>query len=281
MATIQNKKQELDDVRRIIELDVKEVSLVDKPAIRREFLVIKRLEDAMGAFKNEAETNTPQESVAKGETKPQVDDTANTPAEPAEPASEEATPPEDETIPEVPGDKDGSEKSGTNDEEGEPVAKASNPATAAAVLPKGISVQISPDGSVSVHGEPINKGKTFTAGRIKTIKEAIGQLMGILSEVDEPKTTEPKTTEPKTTEPKTTEPTSKSDSVPVVNDGEDKLIAKLNELVSAVKDTKDATTALSKRVDEIEGIRPSSTSVDGEGGTDQVETKKGFWDGVV
>jgi len=43
-------------VRRIVDLEVKEVSLVDRPAIRRTFLVIKRLEEkTMGAFANDLE----------------------------------------------------------------------------------------------------------------------------------------------------------------------------------------------------------------------------------
>ena len=41
--------------RRIVDLDVNEVSLVDRPAIRRKFVVIKRLEDGMGAFEMDPE----------------------------------------------------------------------------------------------------------------------------------------------------------------------------------------------------------------------------------
>lgn len=41
--------------RRIVDLDVNEVSLVDRPAIRRKFVIIKRLEDEMGAFEMDPE----------------------------------------------------------------------------------------------------------------------------------------------------------------------------------------------------------------------------------
>ncbi len=41
--------------RRIVDLDVEEVSLVDRPAIRRKFVIIKRLEDEMGAFEMDPE----------------------------------------------------------------------------------------------------------------------------------------------------------------------------------------------------------------------------------
>ncbi len=54
--------------REILQLKAKEVSMVDRPAILREFLVIKRqtTEDNMGAFESEERTDTKIEDILKG-----------------------------------------------------------------------------------------------------------------------------------------------------------------------------------------------------------------------
>jgi len=44
-----------DGVRELLELEVREVSLVDRPAIKREFVIVKRLGDTMGNFAPDSE----------------------------------------------------------------------------------------------------------------------------------------------------------------------------------------------------------------------------------
>jgi hypothetical protein len=56
-----------EDAREILALDVKEVSLVDRPAIQRKFLVVKRQEDNMGAFDSESGNATENTVIEKME----------------------------------------------------------------------------------------------------------------------------------------------------------------------------------------------------------------------
>lgn len=49
-------KTELKGARELLDLDVREVSLVDRPANLREFLVVKRLEDPMGLYESDYST---------------------------------------------------------------------------------------------------------------------------------------------------------------------------------------------------------------------------------
>ena len=57
-----SKKQRNKKPRELLDLDIREVSLVDRPAIRRKFLVIKRDEDGENMSDEQALSSEPQEA---------------------------------------------------------------------------------------------------------------------------------------------------------------------------------------------------------------------------
>ncbi len=59
-------KEDLKGARELVDLDVREVSLVDRPANLREFLVAKRMEDNMGVFETEYDGGVDPSQVAPG-----------------------------------------------------------------------------------------------------------------------------------------------------------------------------------------------------------------------
>lgn len=190
----------LRDAREMLAVDVGEVSLVDRAAILREFAVVKNLEEApMPAFqpktvdinKNAGEVKCPSEKCQ-----------AVNKAEAAECSKCGGKMAKAEKSKES--DKDSDDK-GKADEDMEkklkalaPNANAAQIASAVKMLTEagvtkseggegasGVTIQISPDGSVNVSGVPVTKARVFTKGRTEAIKAALGGLANILKDVDE------------------------------------------------------------------------------------------------
>lgn len=287
--------------RRYLALRPKEVSLVDEPANMREFLVTKRRdpttpEDTMGDKTTTTTTteteSTPYkdvtavktfldtlgkaegapkealESVSKmldavagaAESKPEGEPKAETTETPV---AKTESKPEGEPKTETPVAKSEGEPKTETKPEGEPEL-------ANMVVVKG-------DGTVLINQDVVaQKGKTFSKGRTNELAGAFQGLATVMNEVD-PEGTKAALSKlgfsasGATETPATTEtPVAKSVEPALTSEFMDKL----NAIVTSVEN-------VTKRVGAIEDARTPSKSVEGEGGTDTAEVKKGFWNGVL
>lgn len=248
------KAKDTDKARQIVAVDVEEVSLVDKPAIRREFLIIKRLEDTMsGAF--DEETRTDQVNKQDGDDKNQAAAEENK-GDSTEATTEESGASEDaateEGGQEASTEEGATEESGSGDDDKTPVEKDNKPVPA---------VQMFEDGTIIVKGQPVNKGQVFTEEKANKVKSA---LEAVLKELT-----------PESTTQKGVKKDAGNQEQP------NTVSTKLDEVLKAIGDVKKGQQKLEKRVEDIEKTREPSQSVEDEGVTDTQEVKKSFWNGVV
>ena len=277
--------------RRILDVDVREVSLVDRAANLRQFLVIKRLEDQlMPAFEEE-----------RGQTMSDV--------EKAKKQSEEMT---DEEKKKAKMEEEANRKAAEEEKQ-----KAMNPDAVAGMLrslkgaglPKaavdslvswletqkqddkypspeaktksldGVQVAIMDDGGIFVAGQPVVKSKKFTESRINTVKEIVTQLMQLLNEVDQDAAKALMDGFVKEMPKGMPEGSGMSSMVrPQGTTGMQKADFDLKAELEK-RDTQIAN--LQKRLDEALGTRQASKSVSTDGGTDTKTVKKSMWDGVL
>lgn len=288
--------------RRILDVDVREVSLVDRAANLHQFLVIKRLEDQlMPAFEEERGQTMRDAEKSKKKVEEMSDEEKK--------KAEEMT---DEEKKKAKMEEEAKRQAAARDEEKQ---KAMNPAAIAGMLrglkgaglpksavdsliswletqkqndnypypyPKaktksmdGVQVAIMDDGGIFVAGQPVVKAKKFTESRTNTVREIVTQLMQLLNEVDQ-------------------------DAVKALVDGFSKEVTEGPGVASMVRpqgisgmqksdidfkaemEKRDTQIAdLQKRLDEALGTRQPSKSVGGEGGTDHKTVKKSMWDGVL
>lgn len=192
-------EQQQQKGREFLDLEVKEISLVDKPANLREFLTLKRKQEAdnMGAFQTNYEGADPSEVGIE------------TPIEKAKPEGLAAdlvavadlvdkTEGKDEAVAKAldPALKAAIQrvmgflgrvatggltmKSEVKKAEGEPAE------TPAAETPPPPIVAVMTDGAVHVEGEAVDveKAKGFTAARMGTVKQAATALLKLLKDID-------------------------------------------------------------------------------------------------
>jgi hypothetical protein len=212
--------------RRLLALEGSEVSLVDRPAIRRKFLVVKQKDGVMGIFEAEeddvVETQVDDTSVKDATDQESLDYVAkmfednadwtwlevskadegsNLPDSFAETLAT-AVPALRKTISQLEGEElkaskgalaflskaatgkfpfpsflnpENKETKTTKNEDGMTENKTEDKNS----LP---AVQISPDGTIQINGEPIAKAKQFTAERIEALKATLGNIAGLLME---------------------------------------------------------------------------------------------------
>ena len=138
-------------------------------------------------------------------------------------------------------------------------------------------VQIFEDGRVVVAGQPVNKARAFTAGRTKQIAQVTSALMTLLKDVDQDELnkllgTNAPEQPAKSSTPATQGVAKSADGAqdaakPADGEGIDQVITLLK--------------GLGDRVEAIEKARTPSTSVEGDGQTQQVQKSQKFWDGVL
>lgn len=123
------------------------------------------------------------------------------------------------------------------------------------------AVAVMDDGTVIVKGQPVAKGKKFTASRINALKDTVLQTLKLLGEVADDSTRKALTEALKLFEGDGT-PTQKNDPEP--DPAKEELLKTVAEL--------------QKRLDEIEKTRGAGAPTD-----DKTMTKKepGFWDSIV
>jgi len=281
-------KDQLAKARELLDLDVREVSLVDRPANLRPFLIVKRqTEDHLGEFEIEPSVvewlekvavspGAPTESIRaltavlaggepvdpKQETKDQAEDQAvdqnATAAEPtAEPVTKTEPAAEPETVTEA-------------EPAAEPVAK--NEPMAEPDPDDQPMVVIKRDGSIHVSGQQVQKAKTFGKAKTATLQNAVSALAKLLGDVSEDAL--------KAAMLPYSDPTKKVDTTKAV-DPEQTNTADPIELIT--KAVASALEPITKRLDEIEKTRNPSQSVEGDGGTESRQTKvnKSIWAGVL
>jgi hypothetical protein len=299
MATEEQAK-----VRRIVDLDVKEVSLVDRPAIRRTFLVIKREEEEpMGAFapeKDEIRKTAETEDEEKKKAGKGKDESACKDEDEEETEKKKAVPPEDEE----------EKKKAKPDEEEEMTKGAMNPKALAGMIssikgapkdavdklvafleskskaapaedeypsPKTKSenlVVVKADGSVEINAEVTKGRKMLTQQRSNMIKDTIISLARVLQEADE------ETSKAMIEEMKAL-PSNSSISSAVQPVGPKGKTKAEKEEEDEVEKLKGEVTKLTKRLEEIEGTRQVSKSASEEGTDEKKAVQKSLWSGVL
>lgn len=287
------EKSEDEKVRRILDVDVKEVSLVDRAANLRRFLVIKRLEkdESMGAFETDDERRN---TMTKEE------------LEKAKKMKEEEE--EEEKKRKAEEEEEEEKKRKAMEEEEEEKKKAMNPAAVAGIIrglkgaPKeavdklvawletkkqdskekypypapakkdmeGVSVAVMEDGSVIVSGQEVSKSKKFTSSRTDTLKQVAMQLMKLIGDVDQD-------TMKAIVDSLKELPEGKSPPSAVRPVGTQKSL----EEEEVLKQLRDENEGLKGRVEALEKAKMPSKSVEGNGGTDSQTVKKGLWSGVL
>lgn len=344
MKAAEAKKETEAEPREFLALDVREVSLVDAPANRRRFLVVKRDEgENMGAFEQSftpdpAEIGLPRPSkteptlvqkalgedwqavvdhlaaadgadelevhkalspelrasvekvaafvqkVAQGEPEPAESKPEGEPVEKAEgdvkPGGEGDSKPDakPEGAPVEKADGDTQPDAKPESEKVEKAEGEQKPADEGEQKPDAPAVAVMPDGSVIVHGTPVQKAKGFTSSRTEILKTVISALGGLLQDVDPDglksivggfgKTPELPSTSSVTQEVKT-EPASAA-----VSKAEE-MVGKLTEQLEAV----------SKRLEKIEETRGPSKSADtgqgSDGQTVPTQKRNGLWSNII
>jgi hypothetical protein len=282
------QKEELKPTRRIMDVNVREVSLVDRAANLRSFLVVKRLEGNMdetvkGEEVRKAEdperVETPNPEISKEEPKTEVAST-----EPEKVEAEKACGSGDE--------EDEEEMKRKNSKKSEE-EKGMNPAAISAILrsmkgaPKEAVKEIvswleskKSDSEANVSKDlqkesedEIQKSKRFTPSRTESLKKTALDLLKLLGEID-------------VEAMKSIVDSFKSSNV-AKQEGEKEMDQKsekdpnVEKLESELTETKAKLEEKTKKLEEIEKSRLPSKSVEGEGGTDKKETKKSFWTGVL
>jgi len=293
--------------RRIVDLDVNEVSLVDRPAIRRKFVVIKRLEGEMGAFEMDPEV------VEKNDTSTVLDwlqkatDADDAPKEALAKviellqAVEKAEPvkPEEDTEKALPA---GLKEAITavvawmkkmSKGPGAPTEAIGRVATFLGKVGGGEYPESKPADKVEPKPEPeepkeksddnlivvkgdgtmvINPGvtkgrKAFTAERTDAIKASLIQLAGVLGEADGEALKAVVAAIKELPEGK----------VP------DSAVRPVAPVQKSEADTKvlEALTDIKKRLDDIEKTRTPSKGGTPEVSEEVVEKKEGFWNGLL
>lgn len=272
--------------REILDLNAREVSLVDRPAIVRTFLVVKRQEDTMGAFENETNKS------AEGSIAVPVEKTA----EKTEPvASAQATATETSEAEKAKAKKaEKCPKCGAIlDEEGACLnpkcdyqAKGCGGGAKKPDMTKKSLVSFDTEtAEITIEGE-VSKGlKGFTENRMKSLGNAVGALLKLMAEVNPEVTKSMISDLVKQALPGDLKWTSGTTAVPAsaVAKSEATPTATTEQLSAIVKSVLEPVV---KRVEEIGGqvaeitktrISPQSESI----GTDKVEKSQGsFWGGL-
>lgn len=292
-------QEQLKNARELLDLDVKEVSLVDKPANLRPFLIVKRqAENNLGEYELAGTPGAPTESILQGgtpmetvemikarhvyevavqkagqteETEDQLKQRHETELQevqkgdgeaPAEPEPK----PEAETPPAEPEEKPAEEPAA------EPVAKA-EPATEPDPDEEP-AVVIKRDGSIHVAGQTVQKAKTFGKGKTVALQNAVSALAKLLGDVSEDAL---KAAMSPFMDPSKKVETTKAATEPAA---EPTPTADPAELIT--KAVASALEPITKRLDEIEKTRNPSQSVEGDGGTDSnTKVQKGMWTGII
>lgn len=287
--------------RRILEVDVKEVSMVDRPANLRRFLVIKRIEEEEGMSNFEDEKITKAEEEMTAEEKK-----AKAAAEEEMTAEEKKAKAEEEEM--TAEEKEAQAKK-------EKTAKAANPKAVAGMLsgikglPKAAADEvisalqamkavkqeeeemedeekkekttkseapvlvIHADGQIDVGESALQKRLQFTSGRTKALTDAASTLAKLVAEVD------PDAAKSIMAAMKELPSNAKVPSaVKPTGVGSVKKDEGSEELTKALATIADLT----KRLEKVEKTRAPSKSIDEDGGTDEEVTKsEGTWTGVL
>jgi len=295
--------EETDKVRRIVDLEVKEVSLVDRPAIRRTFLVIKREEeDPMGAFtpeKDEIRKAAKIEDEEKKKAGKGKDEESCKAGEDEEDEEKRmAGKPEDE----------GDLKKAKNPKDEEALKKAMNPNALIGLIegikgapkdavdklvgfletkkkaggkgdeypyPKTKSenlVVVKADGSVEINAQVTKGRKVFTEQRTAMLKDTIISLARMLNDADEDAS--------KAMIEEVKALPSNASLASAVQPSPAKKVAK-EEDEDEVEKLKGDVSKLTKRLAEIDGTRHVSKSASEEGTDDKQKVQKSLWSGVL
>jgi len=277
--------------RRFVELSVGEVSLVDSPANEEEFAVIKRLnqeDDNMGDIEktkvtkaDDKEQKTEVEEAADGK-----DEIEKVPVEVAKATNEAVEKAMKQVVDVVENiakavaaeEKPAEEKPDEADEDDAAVKKAKadaeKPADKPAEKKEEDETEDADDVDVSKVLEALEQGiqkaKQFTPGRVAKLKDMADTLQKLLSEV-----------------------TTKEAATKALPSGAkfgDSKVIELTKAIMALNDsitkhfqtTIETTKALHERVETIEKARNPSQSIEGDGGTDDLEkVEKSFWSGLL
>jgi hypothetical protein len=288
MSTDGQKK----NARELLEIDVREVSLVDRPAIRREFLITKRRQEEidMGAFATEdPKAAAPSDvGITKDENSGSDAGQSNTqptetPAEPAAAPAADPAPAPAATEPVNKGGKpmdkgEGKDKAEDEDPKMGPDGKPLPPFMQGKGKTKEKTEKAEDVDVVGKLIEEIQKARSFTSPRIDQIKSAAMGLNQLLKTVDEgafkAMLTDLKVLPSNATVPQAVKPqgVTKSEDGGEAPAGDDTQVAALEKRLA---DTE------AKLADVLKARNPSA-SVEGEGGSDtQKPVEKSFWNGVL
>lgn len=264
--------------REILDLNAREVSLVDRPAIARTFLVVKRQEGTMGAFENEINKS------AEGSIAVPVEKTAEKtePVASAQTATTETS--EAEKAEKCP-------KCGAIlDENGDCLnPKCDYQAKGCGggkkdEMKKSLVSFDTETAEITIEGE-VSKGlKGFTEHRMKSLGNAVGALLKLMAEVNPEVTKSMISDLVKQALPGDLKWTSGTTAVPASAVAKsDATPATTTEQLSAI--VKSVLEPVVKRVEEIGGqvaeITKARTSPQSESiGTDKVEKSGSFWGGL-
>lgn len=257
--------------RRLVDLKVDEVSVVDRPAIQREFLIRKRVEEQLMDIPNTKEPTA--DSASPTEVENAETDTSETPAASGNaptPSSPERSAPGKTSEQEPEGDKTMTKsKDDELDEQPKQKALSLDESNASAFI------QVDEDGQLHF---VTKSGKAFTARRTRALSEASTKLLGMLKEVDEEAfksmvqqfVGKEMPRDPGFESGVRPVPTKKS-----AEPAEDTRPAWAKEIVKQL-------TTQNERLEAIEKARSPSTSVDAAGGTDDPKkVEKSLWSNVL
>lgn len=285
------REESTENARRILAVDVREVSLVDRAANLRKFLVVKKLEgDDMGLFVSERSEN--MDPVEKAKKESEMTDEEKAKAKKAAEDEEAKKKADAKKAEDEEAEKAKAKKAKEEEEKAACDAKkAMNPAAVAGMIqglkgaPKAAVDALvgwlkeqaekagpgkddpypSPNVKKSLLDEALEaileKGaKQFTSQRADKIKEAAGALVKLLQEMD----------------PEAAKALMNESSAKEMPEGGNLP----SSITKALEDAKSENAELKKRLDALENSRQAPQG-DGANKTDDKTVKKSLWDGLL
>lgn len=288
-------QSELQASRRILDVDVREVSLVDRAANLRRFVIIKRLEDDMENAGKEGDVSAVSQSADSGNSGSVQTETPPNNPEAVKTDTEKA----------CGGKKDDEDKKKAQEEEEEEKKKAAEAKKAEEVkkaqeeeakkaedAKKAEEAKSSNQVSDQTANPPVqvdvDKSKRVTPARVDSLKKAALELLKLIGEIDSEAVKSIVGSFATSNVNKEKPMEAKPEKNPEIEKLEKELTETKTNLEKELADSKAKLEETSKRLDEtnkkledIEKSRQPSKSVEGQGGTDKKETKKSFWSGVL
>lgn len=259
-------------LRRFVDLEVDEVSLVDSPANEKEFAILKRVEEEMP---NDVKEVIEKEATSSDEKLEEETDNKEVSEKKEEEVSVDPEKIVTEAVEKAIGKVTGLIESiaKKSNEKNEDAPKETVPEKVEEVAPEKTeeaAPEVAETPEVAPEATPVEKAKRFTPTRIQTLKEVAATIQTLVGEIADASQPEEEKEVSKSAEKDETQEVFKS------------LTQTLGDLKTSFQSFLSTSKTLNDRLEVIEKSIQPSQSVEGNGGTDtDVKKDNNIWKGLL